>query len=158
MHRQRIHSFQAKANAQRNSTERLADWMTSRFGSMRFLMMNVLLFIVWIIPNVGLVPAITPFDPYPFSFLTMIVSLEAIALAIVVLISQNRAERVADIREEIDLQLDVITEEEVTKVMALVAYLAEQQGLNTKEDQQLQSMLQQLDVTKISRVLEKQLH
>ncbi len=158
MPRQRIHSFQAKANAQRNSTERLADWMTRHFGSMRFLMLNMLLFISWIVLNIGWVPMITPFDPYPFSFLTMIVSLEAIALAIVVLISQNRAERVADIREEIDLQLDVITEEEVTKVMALVAYLAEQQGFDTKHDEKLQSMLQQLDVDKISRVLEKQLH
>ena len=53
-------------------------------------------------------PGIKPFDPYPFGFLTMVVSLEAIILAILVLISQNRASRVDDIREEIDLQVNII--------------------------------------------------
>ena len=158
MHRQRIRSFQAKANAHRSASERFTDGMTASFGSMRFLIGNVIFFTAYILINAALIPGVNPFDPYPFNFLTMVVSLEAIGLAIVVLISQNRAEHVADMREEIDLQLDVITEEEVTKVMQLVAYLAEQQGLNTKQDEQLQSMLQQLDVNKISRVLEKQIH
>ena len=89
--------------------------------------------------------------------LTTIVSIEAIFLAIVVLISQNRAAHVADIREETDLQLDLVTERELTKVMKLVAYLAEKNGLDTSHDKQLQAMLQELDVTKIEDKLEKQL-
>jgi uncharacterized membrane protein len=85
------------------------------------------------------------------------VSLEAIFLSIIVLISQNRAAHIADVREEIDLQLDVITEEEVTKVMELVVYLAKHQGYAVDKDKTLPKMLKQLDVNKISQLLEKQL-
>jgi uncharacterized membrane protein len=153
----RVQSFQAKANAQRTKGARFADWMTSRFGSMWFFSANAFFFIGWMIWNTGWVPEIIPFDPYPFTFLTMIVSLEAIFLSIIVLISQNRAAHIADVREEIDLQLDVITEEEVTKVMELVVYLAKHQGYAVDKDKTLPKMLKQLDVNKISQLLEKQL-
>ncbi len=153
----RVQSFQAKANAQRSRGARFADWMTSRFGSMWFFATNAFFFMGWMIWNSLWVLSDYRFDPYPFTFLTMIVSLEAIFLSIIVLISQNRAAHIADVREEIDLQLDVITEEELTKVMQLVVYLAEQQGYPTQTDKTLQQMLKQLDVNKISQLLEKQL-
>lgn len=153
----RVRSFQAKANAHRTQGARLADWMTSRFGSVGFLISNAIFFSCWVIWNSHWLPGVNVFDPYPFTFLTMIVSLEAIFLAIIVLISQNRAAHIADVREEIDLQLDVITEEELTKVMELVAYLSKKQGYDVHNDQKLKEMLKQLDVSKISQLLEKQL-
>lgn len=152
-----VQSFQAKANAHRSKGARITDWMMSRFGSMSFLMVNALFFLSWIIINSGLVPGIVPFDDYPFTFLTMVVSLEAIFLSIIVLVSQNRAAHVADVREEIDLQLDVISEEELTKIMELVAFLAKKQGYDVEGDTQLKQMLKHLDVNRLGKLLEKQL-
>ena len=154
----RVQSFQAKANAHRSKTARLTDWMTSRFGSIGFLVANALFFTGWMVLNSSWIPGVPVFDSYPFTFLTMIVSLEAIFLSIIVLISQNRAAHIADVREEIDLQLDVITEQELTKVMQLVAHLADHQGYDIKNDKLLNQMLKQLDVNKISQLLEKQLN
>lgn len=153
----RVQSFQARANAHRSKSARATDWMTSRFGSVGFLIGNAIFFMAWMLLNSGLIPGVQVFDKYPFTFLTMVVSLEAIFLSIIVLISQNRAAHIADVREEIDLQLDVITEEELTKVMEMVAFLAAKQGYDTN-DKSLKQMLKQLDVNKISQLLEKQLH
>jgi len=60
------------------------------------------------------------FDPFPFSFLTMVVSLEAIFLAIFVLISQNRMARLADHRAHLDLQVNLRAEQEITTTLKLV--------------------------------------
>lgn len=152
-----IKSFQASARANSNVFGRLSDFMTSGFGSMGFLLFNMLLFIAWIILNTNIIPGVPVFDPYPFGLLTTFVSLEAIFLSIIVLISQNRASHIADVREEMDLQLDVITEKEITKIMELVVKLAEHQRLDLKDDKTLAEMLQPIDVNKIERVLEKQM-
>jgi uncharacterized membrane protein len=157
MQHHHIKSFQASANAQRGIFGKLADFLTTRFGSITFLLGNVVWFTVWILFNINLVPGIKAFDPYPFGLLTMAVSLEAIILSIVVLISQNRASHIADVREETDLQLDVITEKEITKIMELVVKLAEHQAINLKDDKVLIEMLKPIDLKKIERVLEKQL-
>lgn len=149
---QRYHSLQERVNARRSPTEKLADQLTSSFGRMSFLALNCIFFASWLIINLNFLPGITAFDPYPFSMLTTIVSLEVIMLAIIVLMSQNRAAHVADMREEIDLQMDVITEKEITKL------LAEKQGINLTDDKTLQEMLKQIDLNKVQRILEKQLH
>lgn len=151
-----IKSLKAKADAKRTLYEKVADWMTTIFGSIGFLGINMVWFFVWIVWNMGAIPGIAPVDPYPFGFLTMIVSLEAILLSIFVLISQNRASKVNDLREEVDLQIDVITEQELTKLMELVARVAEKQGIDLSQDKALQHMLKPLNTEKIERVLERQ--
>lgn len=158
MQHHHIRSFQASANAHRGAFGRLADFLTTRFGSITFLFINIVLFCLWIIVNLNIIPGIPAFDPYPFGLMTMVVSLEAIILSIVVLMSQNRASHIADVREEMDLQLDVITEKEITKIMELVVKLAEQQRLDLKDDKILQEMLKPINVSKIERVLERQMH
>lgn len=152
-----IKSLKAKADARRTWAEKTADWMVATFGSFTFQVFNVFWFAIWIIINIGLVPGITPFDPFPFGLLTMIVSLEAIMLAIFVLISQNREAKLEDIREEIDLQVDVITEEEVTKVLQILKLLLEKNGIDLSSDEELQSMLVPTNVEKIEKALERQI-
>jgi uncharacterized membrane protein len=151
-----IQSFEAKANSNRTSLEKLADFMTARFGSMPFLIANFIWFFVWIVINTGLVPVIPPFDPFPFGLLTMIVSLEAIFLAIIVLISQNRAARTDDLREEIDLQINTIAEREITKIIELQTLLLKKSGIDISQDLELQEMLKPVDTDKIEHTLEKQ--
>lgn len=147
-----IRSLKARQDEKRTRAEKMADFMTGLFGSIPFLLLNV----VWFVLNLNLIPGIKPFDPFPFGLLTMIVSLEAIVLAIFVLISQNRSSKIADLREEIDLQVDMLTERELTKVMHLVCAIAEKQGINTESDQELQTMLEPTSMSKIEHALEQQ--
>ncbi len=151
-----ISSLKAKADKKRSLSQKLADWMTGAFGSMTFLLINVAWFAVWIIINVGLIPGVTPFDPFPFGLLTMVVSLEAIILAITVLVSQNREEEVGNLRQEIDLQMDIIAEDELTKLLQMVSLLLEKNGVDVSKDEVLQSMLQPTSVEKIEEALEQE--
>ncbi len=151
-----IRSLKARQDAKRSRSEKIADFMTTIFGSVAFLIVNILWFIFWFIINLKLIPAISVFDPFPFGLLTVIVSLEAIALAIFVLISQNRASKIADLREEIDLQVDMLTERELTKLMQLVCAIAEKQGIDLSHDEELQTMLEPTSMGKIEHALEKQ--
>lgn len=151
-----IKSFEAKAKSNRKLVERIADYMTARFGSMTFLAINAAWFLIWIILNVGLIPGINPFDSFPFGLLTMVVSLEAICLAIVVLLSQNRAARIDDLRAEMELQISTIAEEEITKMMELQVMLLKKHGIDMSNDQELQQMLEPTDTATIEKALEKQ--
>lgn len=147
-------SLKARANAKRTLFERFADFMTSAFGSMPFLLANVIWFLVWIIINLNLIPAIPAFDPFPFGLLTMIVSLEAIVLAIVVLISQNRDARIAELREEVDLQIDILAEHELTKLSQLVILLLEKEQIEYPKDAELETVLQPTDAEKMEKLIE----
>lgn len=153
-----IKSFKAKADAKRTWLEKFADWLTARFGSIAFLSINALWFGAWIAINVGWIPVVSPFDPFPFGLLTMIVSLEAIFLAIIVLISQNREARIGEFREEVELQISTIAEGEVTKLIKLMVLMLEKQGVKIEEDPELKKMLKPVDNSAIERQLEDELN
>ncbi|HTE22625.1 MAG TPA: DUF1003 domain-containing protein [Candidatus Limnocylindria bacterium] len=155
--RKLIRSFKAREDAKRTPAERFADWLTSKFGSVTFLAANALWFVVWISINTRLIPGIEPFDPFPFGLLTMVVSLEAIFLAIVVLISQNREARVGELREEIELQISTIAETELTKLINLMVKLMKEQGIEVDKDPELKKMLHPVDNAALERKLEKEL-
>lgn len=152
-----ITSLRTRANAKRKWPAKLADWLTVRFGTMAFLVINVVWFAVWIALNTRIFPGVEPFDEYPFSFLTMVVSLEAIILSIIVLISQNREERIATLRQEVDLQINLQTEKELTKLMELVVMLLEMQGVDVDEDDELHEMLVPTSAEKIEETIEKEI-
>jgi len=150
-------SIKAKADAKRTTAEQIADWMTLSFGSMTFLLLNVLVFVLWILVNTNQIEAISPFDPFPFSLLTMIVSLEAIILAIFVLISQNRNAKVDDLREETHLQVNLIAEKEITKLMKMMAIVLERQGVDLSQDPELKKLLKPISEEEIEKRLEKEI-
>ena len=151
-----IKSIKAKANLKRNRIEKIADWLTQKFGTIIFLSINGIWFLAWLLINLSLVPGIKPFDPFPFGLLTMIVSLEAIFLAIIVLISQNREENITDLREESSLQIGVFTEREVSKILELLVALLEKNDIDVSRDKQLQRMLKPFDMNRVEKVLENQ--
>ena len=150
-------SIKAQADAKRTITERLADWMTKTFGSITFLILNVTIFILWILINTNQIRGVSAFDPFPFSLLTTIVSLEAIILAIFVLISQNRNAKVDDLREETHLQINLISEREITKVMKMIAILLEREGVDLSADPELKKLLKPISEEEIERRLEKEI-
>jgi uncharacterized membrane protein len=151
-----IQSFEAKALRKRSLAVRFADDLTSLFGSMVFLTLNAILFVGWILINTGRFPAIAPFDPYPFSMLTTAVSLEAIILTVIVLMSQNRQSLISSLREEMGIQVDLIAEREITKVLQLMSTYLKNKGIKI-DDPELESMLKGVDASYIERRLESQL-
>src|SRR3989344_161744 len=150
-------SIKAKADAKRTLTERTADLMTAKFGSSAFLLFNAVVFTVWILVNTGRIKWLPVFDPYPFNLLTMIVSLEAIILSVFVLISQNRTAKVDDLREETHLQLNLIAEREITKIMKMIALLLEKQGIDISQDPELKKMLRPVSEGEIEKRLEREI-
>jgi uncharacterized membrane protein len=154
--RQIIKSFEAKALKKRPFSIKIADWLTSYFGSMSFLIINVTAFVLWILINTGRIPGLPIFDPYPHILLTTAVSLEAIVLAIIVLISQNRENQINTLREELQLQVELITEKEITKILQLLNELLKKKGVKIT-DTELEEMLKQVDTSYIERKLEEQL-
>jgi len=95
----------------RSALQKSADWIAEFAGSITFLLVHVAVFGFWLIVNWIHVPGIKQFDPYPFGFLTLAVSLEAIFLSVFVLLSQNRQaskDRVhADIEYDINLKAEL---------------------------------------------------
>jgi uncharacterized membrane protein len=151
-----IKSIKAKANLKRNWIEKIADLLTQRFGTVLFLSLNAIWFVLWLLINLGLISGVKPFDPFPFGLLTMIVSLEAIFLAIIVLISQNREEKITDLREEINLQIGIYSERELSKVLELMVLLLKKNNIDVSEDKQIQRMLKPFDMNRVEKVLEEQ--
>ncbi len=155
--RSTIKSFKAKANKNRKPFEKFADFLTSFFGTITFFAGNTLFFAVWIVWNLGYIPHVPVIDPFPFFLLTTFVSLEAIFLAIIVLISQNREAKIAELREEVELYINTYAESEITKIIYLLTLLLEKHGIDISHDKDLQKMLKSLESDAIEKELESQL-
>jgi len=141
--------FRSKLKQDSSFLEQVADASTRFFGKTGFLVGNILFFATWIIWNLGYVPWLSPFDPYPFGFLTMTVSLEAIILSIAVLISQKRESDIADLREETDFAINVRAENEITKILNMLDAIHDHLGLSNEEDDELRSMKKPTDINAI---------
>ena len=152
-----VRALKARHAARRSTLETAADRLTRIASSGYFLAVHALWFTVWILWNTGLLPGLTPIDPFPFGLLTMIVSLEAIFLAIFVLMAQRRESSVAELREEITLQVLMRAEEEVTKTLQLVVGLYQRLGHKLAEDAELAEMMKPLDADSIERQLTSQI-
>jgi uncharacterized membrane protein len=105
--------------------QRIADWIAWFSGSMHFLILNGLWFVIWIGANT-IPPAEKQFDPFPFGLLTMIVSLEAIFLSCFVLISQNRQAAKDKIRADIEYEVNIKAELEIAHLHEKVDHIHEQ--------------------------------
>lgn len=149
-------AIKAQHAAERTFFEGLADSLNDLASSTPFLLVHVVWFVVWIPWNLGML-GLRPFDPFPFGLLTMVVSLEAIFLTIFVLMSQKRESKIAELREELMLQVNLRMEEEVTKTLQLVAGLYTRMGHVMAEDEELGDMLRPLDVTTIEKELTQEI-
>ena len=128
--------------------DRLADGLTWFSGNMWFVYLHVVWFAWWIAQNEGFIGH-RRFDPFPFGLLTLIVSLEAIFLSTFVLISQNRASAVADMRADLDLQIDLLAEYEVTQLLLLLRAVGEKVGLDQCSTAELQELSKPVAVREI---------
>ena len=141
-------AIKAQRAADRTAIEQVAENLNEFASSTPFLMFHAIWFMIWLPWNIGAFRSfgLNPFDPYPFGLLTMIVSLEAIFLSIFVLLAQKREAAIAELREELSLQVGLWTEQEVTKTLQLVTGLYRRLGHPLAEDFELRQMLGPLDV------------
>jgi uncharacterized membrane protein len=137
----------------RTGQERIADAIGRFTGSMAFVYIHIVVFGLWFAVNLGWVPAVPPFDP-TFVVLAMVASVEALFLSTFVLITQNRMAAQADKRAELDLQVSLLAEHEITRLIALVTAMAEQMGLEIAQDPELAELSQDVAPEKVMEKME----
>lgn len=135
-------------------SDRVADAMTAFSGSMVFVLIHALWFGIWIPVNLGIL-GLPRFDPFPFGLLTMIVSLEAIFLSTFVLISQNRQAMQADRRQMVNMQVDVLAEQEITKLIKMMADIHHHLGLHNDDDDELHNLEQPTRLEELAERIEE---
>lgn len=119
--------------------DRTADAITRFTGSMTFVFLHLAAFGFWIAANLHFVPGVPAWDE-SFVVLAMIASVEAIFLSTFVLISQNRMAAAADKRADLDLQISLLAEHELTKVATIISEIAKQMGLQTAFDPEVEEI------------------
>ena len=125
-----------KAAHERGLQDRIADIFTTFSGRMIFVYVHIVWFGAWILLNTGRV-GLHPFDPFPYGLLTMIVSLEAIFLSTFVLISQNRLSEETEHRADLGLQIGLLTEHELTRVLQMLDAVHDKLGIENHEESEL---------------------
>jgi uncharacterized membrane protein len=127
-----------REDAARPRAHRLADAVTRFTGSLTFVALHLAVFGVWVLVNSGVLP-VPRWDP-SFVILATVASVEAIFLSTFVLISQNRMQALADERADLDLQVSLLSEHEVTRLITLVQAMAEKMGVAEAADPELDEL------------------
>lgn len=146
------HTLEAQENDRQTAQDRVATTITRLTGSMAFVILNAVWFVTWIVINLPGSPI--QFDPFPFSFLTMIVSLEAIGLSIFVLISENSEARRSERLARLEMQVNIIAEREITKLVNLVSEIHEHLGLSGLTDEEKREMATETRLADIAQAVD----
>jgi uncharacterized membrane protein len=152
---QDVIDLERRTRLERTALDRITDRVTSAVSSAGFIIVHVLGFTIWIGLN-----TLSPrhFDPFPFNFLTLVVSLEAIVLTGFVLMSQSRMTQLADKRAHLDLQVNLLAEQELTSILRVVCLVADKAGIDVaRSDPRLQQLLAKTDVKRLSDDISREL-
>jgi uncharacterized membrane protein len=146
------------AVSRRTPTERVSNLITKLVGSMGFLLAQSILIAGWSLINLNVIPGLKAFDPFPFGVLALVVSSEGVFLTIFVLISQNRMARQSERRSHLDLQVGMLSEQELTTVLQMLQKLCQHMGVNVDSSkQEVQSFSETTDVHKLASELQEKL-
>src|SRR5207244_616881 len=141
---------------ERSRLDRLSDGISTFVGSIQFLFAHVLIFGAWIVINTPWVLGRHAFDPYPYVFLNLVLAVEAVFLGTFVLMSQNRQNRHADQRANLDLQVGLLAERETTKTLQMLQRICEHLGLQeVKKDKELKQMIETTHVQELAQELQQ---
>lgn len=153
-----IAKLEHDALGRRTSTEKVSDAIARLVGNVGFLLAQLILICGWALVNLGAIPGIKPFDPFPFGVLALIVSSESVFLTIFVLISQGRMARQSERRSHLDLQVGMLSEQELTTILQMLQKLCLHVGVNVESTrQEVQSFSKTTDVHKLASELENKL-
>jgi uncharacterized membrane protein len=138
------------------SAEKIGDWIAKFFGSLWFVAAHAAFFACWIMINFQFIPAIPVFDPYPFPFLDLLVSIEFILLTTFVLMNQGVQARRQEHWGHLNLQLCLLTEQEVTKSMQLLKAMSQRLGVTEcMSDQEIAELAEVTPVATLVEEIEK---
>ncbi len=149
-----LEEIRRQLDTRKTTQHRIADAITAVSGNLLFVYFHIAWFTGWILWNTGLL-GLQPFDAFPFGLLTMIVSLEAIFLSTFVLISQNRLTEIGDKRAELDLQINLLAEYEITKILRLTDAIADHLGIIEGRDPELEELEQEISPETVLQEMEK---
>ena len=152
-----VSAIEHEALASRSCGQRLGDVVARSAGQMWFIVGHGVWFGVWIALNYGLVPGLRAFDPFPFQFLTFVVSLEAIFLSLFILMSQNRSNAQAEARAHLDLQINLLSEQESTKMLQMLRSLCRHHGLEDASDPEVEHLERRTEPEDLLRELKESL-
>jgi len=141
------------AKTKRTRSELVADAIAQFCGSVTFVWANALFFLFWIAINT--IPGIDHIDPFPFTFLTLVLSVEAIFLSTFILISQNLASRIAERRNHLDLQINLLSEQENTQMIALLEAIAEKVGADTSKVTNVEVLREEMEPERLAEEIEQ---
>lgn len=147
-----IRQLEASAKRERTRSDLVAEAIANFCGSMTFVWVHVVWFGAWVILN--LAPGIPHLDPFPFTFLTLVVSLEAIFLSTFILISQNHDTKISERRNHLDLQINLLSEQENTKMIIMLQAIAAKVGAKIDQDPHLQALSEKTEPEKLVRQIE----
>jgi len=151
---QTIVELERQAVHQRSPLDRFADIVTAFAGSRVFIVGHVVWFTSWLILNRGPLA----FDPFPFSLLNVMVSIEAIFLTTFVLMTQNRMAKHADRRAHLDLQVNLLAEQELTAILQMLYALCKKAGTTARiSDARVQQLLRETDIVQLAMTLDQEL-
>jgi uncharacterized membrane protein len=142
-----------RADANQLLQQRIADTITRFSGSMSFVYIHLVIFGIWITANIPGVP-LPKFDP-TYVILAKFASVEAIFLSTFVLITQNRMAREADRRADLDLQISLLSEHEVTRLITLVRAIAEKLHVEASRNPELPELQQDVEPETLLDVMEQ---
>ena|SRR5690349_11888764 len=148
-----VRKLEEAAHQERTTSDRVARMIARFCGSMTFVWVHVIGFAGWIAIN--LVPGVKHIDPFPFTFLTFIVSLEAIFLSTFILISQNQDTRLSERRNHLDLQINLLSEQENTKMLKMLQIIAEKVGAEIEPDEDVTVLAQETELEKVVAQIEQ---
>ncbi|MBV8896519.1 MAG: DUF1003 domain-containing protein [Acidobacteriaceae bacterium] len=153
-----ICALEEEALSKRTLSDRMSDAIANFVGSIPFVIIHLVWFAFWVAINMGFLFGKLKFDPYPFALLCMLVSLEGVLLSTFVLIKQNRMSQRADQRAHLDLQINLLSEREVTKMLQLQRLICErleiEEGVRDAEAVEMSSVTA---VDHIARQLDERL-
>lgn len=152
-----VSALERRALESRTATERFSDIVVSGAGRFGCIIIHAAWFTVWVVWNSGVAPAVPRFDPFPFPALTTVVSLEAIFLSLFILMSENRSNRRADERAQLDLQVNLLAEHEATKMLQLLQAICAYHKLPEAQDPELADLLRRTEPATLARELDRQL-
>ena len=151
-----IKAWERETLLTRSKSEQIADWIAGTAAGGPVLVLHIVWLGFWVTANVGLIPGVRPFDPFPFPLLTMTLSLEAIFLAWFVLASQNRLARQSDKRSHLNLQIDLLAEREMTAVLQLLQDIARHLKVDTAvTPEQIRDLAKKTDVRGLTDRMEE---
>jgi uncharacterized membrane protein len=143
---------------ERTWLDKLADAIGGFSGSIYFVLLHVVGVSVWFLINTGHFFGVRKFDPFPFILLAMVVSVEAVLLSTFVLMKQNRMAERAEQRDHLNLQIDLLAEEEITKMLQMQRLICERLGITEAfEDPVAQEMSKSTSVKTLAQELREKL-